>query len=99
MAPAPSAAQTLLCSGISGRVVKSLDVAADQWSEPDTSYKADQVHLQAGLITVAPGEHDTCGVGQPTQLGADGRIEFGVHQHQMLASGEATQRQMTAALD
>src|ERR1700761_7624316 len=61
LSPAPR--KPLLRSGIAGRVVKSLDVAADQWSDPDASYEADQVHLQAGLIAVASGEHDTGCVG------------------------------------
>src|SRR5271166_5245972 len=95
----PAPRKPLLCSGIAVRIVKSLDVAADQWSDPDASYEADQVHLLASLIAVASGEHHTCGVGQPAQLGADGGVEFGIHQHQMLASGEAVQREMTAELD
>src|SRR5271157_1722267 len=58
--PAPS--KPLLCSGIAVRVVQALDVAADQWSDPDASYEADQVHLRTSLVTVASGEHHTRGV-------------------------------------
>src|SRR5277367_3548436 len=57
LAPAPR--KPLLRGGIAVRVMQPLDVAADQWSDPDASDKPDQVHLRARLIAVASGEHDT----------------------------------------
>ena len=47
--------------------------------------EAHQVHLHAGLVAVAPGEHDAGGLGPQAEDRADGAVDLGVHQDHVLA--------------
>ena len=96
---APPLGETFLGGRVAVRVLQALDVSADQWRHADAADKPDQIHLHTGLITVTAGEHDARGVGTPAELGTDGGVDLGVHQHEVLAVLEAVEREVTAELD
>ena len=80
-------------------VLQTLDVARDQRTEADAANEADQVHLDARLITVAASEDHAGRLGAEAEQRSDGSVDLGVHQHQVLAVLDRGQRQVAAVLD
>ena len=80
-------------------VVQSLDVPGDQRSQADALHEANEIHLHARLVTVASGVDDPGRSGLLREGPADGSVDLGVHQHDVLAAGDCGLADPAAVLD
>jgi hypothetical protein len=94
LAPAPG--EPLLGGGVAVGVLQALDVAGHPDGEPQLTDEPDEVHLHARLVAVGAGVDHAGGVGLGHQQRPQGGVHLGVEQHQVLAGGEARQRQLGA---
>ena len=81
----PTLGEALLGRGRAVRILQPLDVAADERGEADGADEPVEVHLHAGLITVARREHHTGAVSVGLENRADGAVELRIHEHHVLA--------------
>ena len=95
----PPLRKSLLSGRVAIRVLKPLDVADDARDQTEPLDPAVEIHLDARLIAVAGGKNDAVLLGIDLQDRPDGRVDFGIHQHDVLAVLEGLEHDMRTELD
>ena len=80
--------EALLRVGVAVVVEKPLDVAGQYRPVADGPDKAEHVHGHARLVAVGVGDHHARAVGEDLEDRADGGVQLGIHEHDMLAVGD-----------
>ena len=95
----PSLCEALLGRRIAIRILQTLDVADDAGDQAKPFDPAVEIHLDAGLVAVAGRKNDAVFLCIYLQDRTDRRVDFGIHQHDVLAVLESLENDMRAELD
>ena len=88
-----------MCVGRSVVVDHALDVAGRDWTKSEGSQVAKQRHRHTGFVAIGVREHDASLVGLHLEDRSEQRVQFRVHQNDVLAVVDRIQRHAGTGLD
>ena len=80
--------EALLRVGVAVMVEEALDVAGQHRPVADRLDEAEHVHRHTRLVAVGVGYHHARAVGEDLEHRADGGVQLGIHEHDVLAVGD-----------